>query len=83
MKRVINDRSISDTQMESLLGIAKNVNSDHYMTEILKQMMDNRELNAQNTQRVISLSGSVQSDHYKTEILKKVIKEKNTAGISL
>jgi hypothetical protein len=62
--------------MESLLEISKDVKSDHYMTQILTEVMDNRELNSQNISRIIDLSKSIQSDHYKTQVLKKVINDK-------
>ena len=72
---MINDKSITDKQLESLLNISQNINSDHYLTEVLTEIMENRTLNSKNIAKIVSLSKDINSDHYKTEVLKKVIRD--------
>ena len=82
--KYILERNLNTNELVAVINSAgKNINSDHYLTQILKKNQKAFLKNDKTVNAYINASKSIDSDHYLTQIVKTVINDNSISDSQL
>jgi hypothetical protein len=68
---------LTDDQIGKVLDAAKIMDSDHYKTQVFKELMDRRDLSSGVIDQIVKSAADIDSDHYATVVLRDALDRPN------